>query len=410
MGTSVGWAWLKDSETLDTVVAEAGTAHVRLSAQLGGFEEALKALQADASRPDYVLLQLACEHHCAETVEQAAQHLAELLAECAPKVGRIPASIIFIGPRIGQDEAEELFDAGLLAYINRDKLHRLVDELERLEVARRESGAAIDPTRLISIVGAAGGVGTSLIASNIAWASAHRRPTTLLVDVDANSGVQAGRFALDERRGMDELSRLLTQPTFDHSMLAGVTAGRMVDDLPGKLAVLSGRLPTSETVAIPCGGVQRLVLEAQRTFEAVILDAGHRAYQPRRELYSGALIVVATPTRDALMQAASLWADAESYGCPKRLLVLNKLGEHQEGCPLAAEFADALAIEQGDIIQMPFDGRRVTSSIIQSQPALPLVDQPGHLGDALRQVAAFALGGAAPPKKRNWLQILWGED
>ena len=143
------------------------------------------------------------------------QHLADLEALAALDVGLRPP-VVVCGTLKSAEANRAALRAGAIDLL--PAAPALAELLTALRHATQQNGArarAAERGRLVTVIGAAGGVGTTFIACNLAHLSAavgHRR--TLLVDLDLVYAPLATALALRPERGpMEALQQLATLDT-----------------------------------------------------------------------------------------------------------------------------------------------------------------------------------------------------
>lgn len=157
--------------------------------------------------------------------------------------------------------------------------------------------------RTAVIVGAAGGCGTSLVASGLAtlWARAGR--AAILIDLDRSGGDLAGSWGVTAPRTLDDLHRVAGGITPNH--LSRAVGAR--DGGPGLLAAGAGSL---EWDAASCAQLMRAAADAGD----VVADAGAGSHAGAGALdVAGNVILVCPSTVAGARRADALirrWRDA----------------------------------------------------------------------------------------------------
>jgi pilus assembly protein CpaE len=120
--------------------------------------------------------------------------------------------------------------------------------------------------RLVAVSGTRGGVGSTTLATSIAWLIAHeRRRRVVLVDLDLQFGTVALSLDLEPSHGLREA---LENPT----RIDGLFMDRVLVQHSERLFVLSAEESPDETLLLDYGAVELLMTELRNKFHYVIVD------------------------------------------------------------------------------------------------------------------------------------------
>lgn len=263
--------------------------------------------------------------------------------------------------------------------------------------AHQAAGLAIpqpSPAPVLAVAGAKGGVGKTTIAVQLATLLARAGHRTLLVDFDpgcANVGVHLRLAAARD---------LETVAAGECSLRDAVTAG------PGGLAVVLGRSGSSALAGergLPRERALRAVLEARRSFDAIVVDTG-AGVGPATTLVaerSDLVLGVTTPDIAAVTDAYALCKVLHARGRPLPELVVNRVPTREAAMATAARLA---------AVARRFLGAELhTCGFVREDAAVPesLRDQrplglfgSGPAFDDLRAVLAAAQGKLPPMARR----------
>jgi pilus assembly protein CpaE len=199
-----------------------------------------------------------------------AQSLAELatLSQSSPET-RPP--LIVVGPA-GNAEAMRLaIRSGARDFLAEPlNAEEFVTAVERLRHEPRRASAANLPAELTLVLGAAGGVGTSFLACNLAHAFATESTApTVLMDLDTNAAPLASFLDLNPERGLP--AALAEVEHLDQHALAGYVtkhrSGLYLLGAPSKTARMSQELDANRYAAL-----MAMVMERYRW---VVVDGSH---------------------------------------------------------------------------------------------------------------------------------------
>jgi pilus assembly protein CpaE len=195
------------------------------------------------------------------------------LPELAALAGSNPdsrAPLIVVGPTGDADAMRLAVRSGARDFLAEPvKLDELVAAVERLrDEASHGRGRRAD---VIVVLGAAGGVGTSLLACNLAVALAtETRAHTLLLDLDVNAAPLAGLLDLAPERGLTEA--LAEVEFLDEQALLGYVAkhhsGLHLMGAPAKSLASARDIDPARFVTLMG------ILSA--TYRYIVVDASHR--------------------------------------------------------------------------------------------------------------------------------------
>jgi pilus assembly protein CpaE len=300
-------------------------------------------------------------------------------------------------------------------------LHLGVKECFAFPVGPEEFKAAVDrflthtalkpplegPGRIISLLGCKGGVGTSFLASNLAYLiSREQKGQVLLVDLDLQYAQLVHFFDIKARHSLSDLIAHLEE--MDHSYLQNV-----VYPYNKCLAILPGPANLEEAEAITAEHLGKILsyLKNMQVFRWILLDAGHRMEEITLKALelSDHLVLVTVPSVPAL-------ANTRKWLGLLHLLDLEVpveiwLNAWDKNTPLAlSEVSDYLGAEV--YATLPGDADAVNRSINDGRP-LTETDPRHPLCQALQTRADRLMGKENPAGAMTpgwgWLKRLTGK-
>ncbi len=177
--------------------------------------------------------------------------------------------------------------------------------------------------RVITVTGAAGGVGTTTIAANLAWHCATNiRRHTVLLDPDLHTGTAALILGAKSSSG---LKTALEMPERLDELLVERSAFAVND----RLSVLSSEENLDEDPVVAPEAARQLLSMLRRRYNFIVADVPFRPASLQRDLIdlSHQRIVVTDPTLASIRDTLRLLALPNSASQSRRsILVLNKLG------------------------------------------------------------------------------------
>jgi pilus assembly protein CpaE len=177
--------------------------------------------------------------------------------------------------------------------------------------------------RLVGVTGARGGVGSSTIATNLAWYIAtelHRH--TVLLDGDLHTGTVALNLNLGTNNG---LTTALETPERVDALLIE----RSMQEGADRLHVLAGLEDLTRTVTYTPESAVNFIQTVRTRFNFAVADAGSRLDPFARDLLYNAQqrVIVLDPTMVSVRNLERLLAlPGGSSQSPRVVLVLNKAG------------------------------------------------------------------------------------
>jgi pilus assembly protein CpaE len=202
--------------------------------------------------------------------------------------------------------------------------------------------------RIISFVGAKGGVGSSTIAHNVGWSLAQRQNIdTIITDLDLAFGTAALNFNQDGTGGILDA---LGQPDRVDSTLIE----RLMSKLGPKLSLLNGPGSVDRDVSIDAHAVETILNVIRFSAPVVVVDVPNMWAPWIRYtlLNSDEIIITATPELPALRNAKNLIDLLRSSRPNDKLprLIINQVGVPKRPEIPVNDFAKAVGLTPSAII------------------------------------------------------------
>lgn len=286
---------------------------------------------------------------------------------------------------------------------------------------------------VVTVFGAKGGVGKTLLAVNLAVCLSLRPgERTVLVDLDLETGTVATCFHLRPRASLADLVRLpgpldpakvelaLTRvPGYDLAVLAAPPWPHLAAEIEGQVTPPEGPSPGEVEGAVRVGEV---ISALARSFDWVVVDTASNFRDSNLVAFdhSQAVLLVTTPDIPALAHAGrclELLCDRLGYPAERLRVVLNRRDPVAQVTP--QEIADALGRPVD--WELPHDAAAAVTSVNTGQPLCgrrsrsPLAEACGRLAAELAaQLLPAGAGGengatpaARPARGRaGWLPWL----
>lgn len=254
-------------------------------------------------------------------------------------------------------------------------------------------------TPWLAVAGAKGGVGKTMLATNLAVLLARAGHRTLLVDFDAGCGNVAVHLRLQGRRTLDDVAE---RTCALHDAIA---------DGPGGMRVLLGRSGSTvlagDDPALRDDALRALAVAACE-FDVIVIDTGAGIGPATLAIAERADLVlsVTTPDAVALTDAYALCKVLHHRGHPLPRLVVNRVKNRDEAMRTATKLAAVarkfLTAESTLCGWVAHDA--LVELSIQDQRPLALCGASSGQGQALddlRSVCAAALAALPPLARRG---------
>jgi pilus assembly protein CpaE len=340
----------------------------------GGIVRAIEYLSAERS-PETIIVDISGSEMPASQVH----NLAEL---CEPGV-----TVIAIGDRNDVGLYRDLVQAGVSEYIVKPvTVQLLAKALSSTPTGAEGSPISWKLGKMVAVVGARGGVGSTTLVMNLAWYLANRQNRrVLLLDLDLQNGDCALALNLKPTPGLREA---LVNPV----RIDSVFIERTVAILGDRLFVLSAEEPLRADAEFTAEAVETLVGVLRTQFHYIIADVPRIPAAPYRQALDIAdvRVIVADQTLRSVRDTVRL-RDALGKRDPASsdFLVVNRSGEG--GC-------QAVTLEEMAKVKLR------PNFVIPFRPKLFTAPGPARRGAFTEAVAALAaeISGRVPERKQWW--------
>ncbi len=252
--------------------------------------------------------------------------------------------------------------------------------------------------RTVAVAGAKGGVGSSTIAHNLAWAVAKSLSTqTVIVDLDIAFGTAGLDFNQDPPQGVSEA-------VFAPDRLDANLVDRLLSKCSENLSLLAAPAMLDRTTDLTETAVDGLIDILRTSVPTIVLDLPHSwtAWTKRLLVSSDEIVIVATPDLASLRNTKSLYdlLRAARPNDAKPRIILNGVGLPKRPEIAAADFAKALATDLAAII--PFDAALFGTAANNGQ-MIAEVQPSGKFAETFAALAAAVTGRIEPRRSRTSL-------
>jgi pilus assembly protein CpaE len=373
-------AFVTDVETervLEACLTQLALAHAPI--KRGSIARAVEALGAERS-PNQLIVDIS-------GLDLAVSQIYELAEVCEPGV-----TVIAIGDRNDVGLYRDLLQAGVADYIVKPLTPQLLERALVLQGNADAGPIQKKVGKMVAVVGARGGVGTTTLAVNLAWYLAHRQSRRVaLVDLDLQNGDCALALNIRPTSGLREA--LVNPQRVDNTLLE-----RAMTPVGERLFVLSSEEPLHDDLQFSAEAVETLVGALREQFHYVFLDVPRIPWAPyRRALEVADLrVIVADQTLRSLRDTVRLRAAlGEADGKHRNLLVVNRHGEGGRHALTLREMRRDFELLPKSVI--PFQPKLFTAVATETQIAAA---RRGRCADAIAALALELSG--RPPSRRRW--------
>lgn len=309
-------AFVGDNETRDVLTSAVASRWPSALIYDGGLTAALGSLSQEPA-PPLVVVDIS-------DAEDPMAGLRSLITLCEPST-----RIVLIGANNDINLYRSLIQAGATDYLIKPLMpDALVGALEG--ASRIAAAPAEDQKRrkIITTVGARGGVGASTVAVNIAWLMAHEfNKTVALVDLDLQFGTVALSLDLEPSTGLRE--------AFENpDRIDGLFIASAMVHESERLFVLSAEEPLEDLVSINPGAFDLLVASLPEDFDYVVVDLPQKlVVGNKRLLHSADAVMLVSDLSLAGMRDTVRVGQLIRDSAPQALLtvVANRVGNAKKG-------------------------------------------------------------------------------
>jgi pilus assembly protein CpaE len=382
-------AFVADQETyavIDQVIGELMLPHA--SIRQGTVKDAVKHLGEQRS-PKLLVIDLS-------ESELPLSDINSLADVCEPGV-----TVLALGARNDCGLFRDLLQHGVADYLVKPITPPL---LQKAILAASDQSGVVKSSqklgRLVAISGTRGGVGSTTLATSIAWLIANeRRRRVVLVDLDLQFGTVALSLDLEPSHGLREA---LENP----SRIDGLFMDRVLVQHSERLFVLSAEESPDETLLLDYSAVELLMTELRNKFHYVIVDLPRTPNPSTQQIIQTAtdLVLVTDLSLAGMRDTMRITGTLPTINAScNTTLVVNRAGEHKQGEMPRAEFEKGVG-RKLDLV-LPFDAKTVAAATNFGQP---VAAGKSAVANGLRVITDRLCGAPAGAESRAgiWQKLL----
>lgn len=283
-----------------------------------------------------------------------------------------------------------LTSAGITDYLVKPLTAEVIDMAmdAAAEVPTSPDGEAAVNGKVLAFIGAHGGVGTTTLAVNTAYAIASEMGKQVaIVDLDLKFGSVSLALDVEPGRGLREA--LQHPERIDSLFVAGAAIG--VSD---RLYVLGSEEPLEDGVEFHSDALELLLTELRRSFDVVVLDIPRAlAVQQQAALADATIAVVSDMSLLGVRDTLRLSGFAKrAYTDGNIITVINRVGGDRKGEVPKGDFEKGI---EGKIDVLVPEDKKTLAIASHAGKAIAAVAKRSKVASAMRDIAKAAL----PPEE-----------
>jgi pilus assembly protein CpaE len=344
-------------------------AKAHLKVHMGGIPTAIEFYQS-APTPNLIMLESRSEP------KQLLEQLAHLAEYCDPS-----SKVVVIGHYNDVGLYRELIRSGISEYV--------IAPVSMTDIVSVVSSIFVDPEsepigRSIAFIGAKGGVGSSTIAHNVAWAmSSLFKSEVVIADLDLAFGTANINFDQDPAQGIAEA-------VFSPERVDEVYLDRLLAQCAEHLSLLAAPSTLERVYDFDPEAFSQIIETAQRSAPLLVLDVPHiwSGWSKSTLIKADEIVITATP------ELANLRNTKNMVDMLKRLrpndpppkLIINQAGVPKRPEIAAADFAEPLGISPMAVINFEpllfgnaANNGRMLSEMDAKSPVVTTINEIAHV-------------------------------
>lgn len=344
-------------------------AKAHLKVHMGGIATAIEFYQT-APTPNLIILE------SREEPREMLGNLALLSEHCDPTT-----KVVVIGHYNDVGLYRELIRSGVSEYV--------IAPVSMADIVSVVTTIFVDPEaepigRALAFIGAKGGVGSSTIAHNVAWAMSNLFQSEVVVaDLDLAFGTANINFDQDPPQGIAEA-------VFSPERVDEVYLDRLLAQCAERLSLLAAPSTLERTYDFESDAFAQLIDTAQRSAPLLILDVPHlwTGWTKTTLMQADEVVITATPELANLRNTKNMVDTLRKLrpNDPPPKLVINQAGMPKRPEISPADFAEPLGLTPMAVI--PFDPQffgnaanngRMLGEMDAKNPATLIVNEMAHV-------------------------------
>ncbi|CDX61847.1 Response regulator receiver protein [Mesorhizobium plurifarium] len=344
-------------------------AKAHLKVHMGGIPTAIEFYQS-APTPNLILLESRSEP------QQLLEQLGQLAEYCDPS-----SKVVVIGHYNDVGLYRELIRSGISEYV--------IAPVSMTDIVSVVSSIFVDPEaepigRSIAFVGAKGGVGSSTIAHNVAWAmSSLFKSEVVIADLDLAFGTANINFDQDPAQGIAEA-------VFSPERVDEVYLDRLLAQCAEHLSLLAAPSTLERVYDFDPEAFAQVIETAQRSAPLLVLDVPHiwSGWTKSTLIKADEIVITATPELANLRNTKNMVDMLKRLrpNDPSPKLIINQAGVPKRPEIAASDFAEPLGITPMAVINFEpllfgnaANNGRMLSEMDAKSPVVATINEIAHV-------------------------------
>ncbi|WP_198541047.1 CpaE family protein [Mesorhizobium sp. LCM 4577] len=344
-------------------------AKAHLKVHMGGIPTAIEFYQS-APTPNLILLESRSEP------QQLLEQLGQLAEYCDPS-----SKVVVIGHYNDVGLYRELIRSGISEYV--------IAPVSMTDIVSVVSSIFVDPEaepigRSIAFIGAKGGVGSSTIAHNVAWAmSSLFKSEVVIADLDLAFGTANINFDQDPAQGIAEA-------VFSPERVDEVYLDRLLAQCAEHLSLLAAPSTLERVYDFDPEAFAQVIETAQRSAPLLVLDVPHiwSGWTKSTLIKADEIVITATPELANLRNTKNMVDMLKRLrpNDPSPKLIINQTGVPKRPEIAASDFAEPLGITPMAVINFEpllfgnaANNGRMLSEMDAKSPVVATINEIAHV-------------------------------
>ncbi|RTL92752.1 MAG: CtpF protein [Hyphomicrobiales bacterium] len=358
-------------------------AKAHLKVHMGGIPTAIEFYQS-APTPNLILLESRSEP------KQLLEQLAQLAEYCDPS-----SKVVVIGHYNDVGLYRELIRSGISEYV--------IAPVSMTDIVSVVSSIFVDPEadpigRSIAFIGAKGGVGSSTIAHNVAWAmSSLFKSEVVIADLDLAFGTANIDFDQDPAQGIAEA-------VFSPERVDEVYLDRLLAQCAEHLSLLAAPSTLERVYDFDPEAFSQVIEIAQRSAPLLVLDVPHiwSGWTKNTLIKADEIVITATPELANLRNTKNMMDMLKRLrpNDPPPKLIINQAGVPKRPEIAASDFAEPLGITPMAVINFEpllfgnaSNNGRMLSEMDAKSPVVATINEVAHVLTGRSEIKAKKKAG-----------------
>lgn len=357
----------------------------------GGVKDAVELYQQKKS-PAYLIIDISkCDLPISD--------MARLMEVCSPNV-----SIIVTGLKNEVSLYRDLTKLGIYEYllsplfpdVLESTLNAMLTGKNKEEVSTTKTG------KIIACMGSRGGVGTTLLASNLAaMLAGEKLRRVVLLDLDPYFGTLSLNFDL---KGNVHLREAFENP----GRIDEVFIERLLTSINERLFILSSEEPLDTKVKYTIEALEEILKYLAKQFHYIVIDVPHVFNDITSMILKKAniFLLITEPTVSGLRDTGRLLHFVQNEAASRRCIItINKNGQYGKNDVKMDEFENVLNNKIDHII--PYHPEITIESLNHGKV---MVNEQNVIAESLRNIILDILGIRQIKEKKGWFKNLFNPE